>query len=383
MANDRLLTRPFVLCSAANVAQGVAFNLFLHFPGYLNELGASDTRIGLIWSVTAIAAILARPPIGRTMDTRGRRPVILWGGVLNTIVCSLYLTVTSLDAWIYVVRIAHGVAEAMLFTALFTYAADHVPAARRTQGLALFGVSGMLSITFGGLLGEVILVRGGFDALFVAATVLAGLSFLVSLPLRDDDAVVRGDGSPSGGLRAAFVQRDLQPIWWIGTVFAIALASIFGFLKRFADDTGLGSVGSFFTAYTVAAIAMRVFFGWLPDRVGPKRVLYPSLGALVAAFFVMAWADNARDVVLAGVLFGVGHGMTFPILFGILVTRARDAERGSAMAIFTALFDLGMLVGGPTFGYLIDRAGYGAMYGSAAIFVAVGTAVFWLWDRRD
>ncbi len=376
------MTRPFVLCSVANVAQGVAFNLFLHFPGYLNELGASNTRIGLIWSVTAIAAILARPPIGRTMDTRGRRPVIVMGGVLNVVVCALYLTVTSLDAWIYAVRIAHGVAEAMLFTALFTYAADHVPAARRTQGLALFGVSGMLSITIGGLLGEVILARAGFDALFVAATVLAGLSLLASLPLRDTRDVGPADETPSRGLRAAFVQRDLQPIWWIGTVFAIALASIFGFLKRFADDTGLGSVGSFFAAYTIAAIAMRVFFGWLPDRVGPKRVLYPSLLALAAAFFGMAQADDARDVVLAGVLFGIGHGMTFPILFGILVTRARDAERGSAMAIFTALFDVGMLVGGPTFGYLIDHAGYSAMYGSAAIFVVAGTAVFWRWDRR-
>ena len=44
MSGDRLLTRPFVLCSLTSLAQGVSFNLFLHLPGYLNQLGAGDVQ---------------------------------------------------------------------------------------------------------------------------------------------------------------------------------------------------------------------------------------------------------------------------------------------------------------------------------------------------
>jgi MFS family permease len=378
---DRLLTRPFVLCSFASLAQGVSFNLFLHLPGYLNQLGAGDVQIGFIFGVTGVSAIVVRPPIGRAMDERGRRGVILVGNVLNTLACGLFLTVTAIGPWVYALRILQGVAEAMLFTALFTYAADHVPAGRRTQGLALFGVSGMLSMSLGGLLGDLLLTRFDYAALFAASLVCALLALGLSLPLRD---APRGghEEDPSLGFAAALRQTDLVPLWWIGAIFAVALASVFAFLKRYVMETGLSTVGEFFTAYTGAAIALRVFFGWLPDRIGPKRVLYPALACLATAFALLGSARKPGEVVLAGALVGVGHGFTFPILFGMLVTRVREADRGSAMAIFTALFDLGLVLGGPLFGAVIRFAGFGAMFHTAAVAVTVGLAVFSVWDRR-
>jgi len=72
----------------------------------------------------------------------------------------------------------------------------------------------------------------------------------------------------------------------------------------------------------------------------------------------------------------------FPILSGMVVTRAREADRGSALAIFTALFDAGVLLGGPTLGALIRAAGYPAMYGFCAVWIAFGTALFVAWERR-
>ena len=51
------------------------------------------------------------------------------------------------------------------------------------------------------------------------------------------------------------------------------------------------------------------------------------------------------------------------------------------MAIFTALFDTGVLVGGPIFGLVIGAAGYPPMFALAAIVVLVGSAVFAYWDR--
>jgi MFS family permease len=380
MSEERLFTRPFVLCSVANLAQGLAFNLFLHFPGFLKQLGAGEVQIGFIFGLTAVASILARPPIGRSMDSRGRRPVILLGNALNVIVCCLYLTVGAVGPWVYAIRIAHGLAEAMLFTALFTYAADFVPAARRTQGLALFGVSGMLPISFGGVLGDVILARAAYDALFWTASGFAVLALALSLPLREAPRGASRD-EPSRGFAASLRQRDLIPLWWIGMAFALALASVFTFTKTFAMETGLGSVGAFFTAYSAAAIFLRVFLGWLPDRVGPKRVLFPALLCIATGFLLLAGAETAGDVVLAGALCGVGHGFTFPILFGMVVTRAREAERGSAMAIFTALFDGGVLLGGPSFGLVIRLGGYSAMFAAAALVVLVGTVVFAVWDR--
>jgi len=375
----RLWTGPFVLCFVTNLCQGTAFNLFLHLPGYLHDLGANDAQIGWISSLTALAAVAFRPPVGRAMDRRGRLPVIRYGGALHGCATALYLGVHEIGPYLYAVRVLHGVAEALLFSALFAYAADRVPAARRTEGLALFGVSGMLPISIGGWLGDWLLPLHGFPLLFQLATALAAGSFVLSLRM-EEPARPLVASSASVGTVAALRQRELGPLWLLGTVFSIVLTAFFVFIKRFVDETGIGSVGLFFSAYTGAALALRIFFGWLPDRVGPKRVLGPALVALTLGLAVMSRAASEASVLAAGVLCGIGHGFTFPILFGLVVSRTPEENRGSTLALFTALFDLGVLLGGPTFGLVIDRFGFSAMYAAGSVALALGTAAFFALD---
>jgi MFS family permease len=369
-----------LLSSAANFLQSLAFNLYLHLPGYLKDLGAGEVRIGIIFSVTAATAIAARPTVGRIMDAEGRRVVIVAGGLLNVLVCALYLTIHHLGPWLYAIRIAHGIAEAMLFAALFTQAADLVPAARRTEGIALYGVSGLLPISLSGVLGDVILTHADYPRLFQVSIVFAAASLALSLPLRDHRPP--RDALPARRFLASVSERNHLPLWFIGFVFAAAITATFTFLKTFVMQTGLGSVGLFFSAYSLAGVLLRLAFGWVPERVGPKRALFPALALLASGFLVLAAATSAAAVAIAGTLCGLGHGFTFPILSGLVVARARPAERGAALSLFTALFDGGVLVGGPAFGLVIHVAGYSTMFATAAAVVLVGGVVFALWDRH-
>jgi len=300
----------FVLCAAANFAQSLSFNLFLHFPGYLAELGADEVQIGFIIGLAAFAAIAARPPIGYLMDRRGRRGVILVGGLLNVLACALYLGIHSIGPVVLMVRVLHGFAEAMLFSSLFTLAADLVPAARRTEGLAWFGVSGMFPIAVAGLLGDALLARFDYTALFITSVGLAIGSLALCLPLQEQ-APAAGPREVSRGFLAALVQRDLLPLWWIGIVFSFGIASVFIFTKTFVMHTGVGSVGSFFSAYAGAALVVRIAAGWLPDRVGPVRVLLPSLAILCIGLGLLAFATTPAHVLVAGLCSGVGTASCF------------------------------------------------------------------------
>jgi len=294
----------------------------------------------------------------------------------------LYLTVTSIGPWIYLIRVLHGVAQAMLFTALFTYAADCVPERRRTEGLMMFGVSGMMPIALSGILGDWILAHWGFDEVFLAALALGAVALVLSLPLVEMARFAVGpDEEGTRGFRAVLRQRDLIPLWTIATVFALALAAMFIFVKPFVERVGIGSVGGFFSAYAGVALLFRVFLGWIPDRVGAKRVLFPALAIQALGFLLLAYATDDRQVFLAGAFCGAGHGYIFPLLFGMVVSRARDADRGSAMAIYTALFDLGVLLGGPLLGGVIDVFGYTRMYQTAAGLIVVGSLAFAVADR--
>ncbi len=376
-----LFTRTFVLAGLSSLAQGLSFTLFLHLPAVLQELGANEAEIGVIFGITAAASILIRPLVGGEMDRHGRRRSILAGNGLNVASIALYLTVTTLGPWIYVVRVLHGLGEALVFTALFTLAADVVPEGRRTEGLALFGVSGMLPIGLGGVIGDFVLQRADFSALFQVALAFAVVALVLALPLRDP-AELSAAREPSSRFREALTDRRLLPIWWMTTVFSIALAGYFTFMKTFVAEIGAGSVGLFFGAYAATAIALRLTVGWLPDRLGPTRVLFPALGFLAVGLAVLAAAGSAPAIGLAGVLCGTGHAFAFPILYGITVTRTPAARRGSALAIYTALFDVGILVGGPLLGLLIEGSGYRTMFAVSALSLMAGAVVFAGWDRR-
>jgi len=377
---EKLLSRQFVLASLATMAHGMAFALFVHFPGFLEELGASEVVIGLIVGFAALASIAVRPWVGQAMDRRGRRPLILAGNLLNIFGLLLYLLVSQIDGWVYAIRIIHGLSEAVLFTVLFTFAADWVPERKRTQGLALFGVAGILPIALAGLLGDFILNRWDFDTFFLTAAGFAMASLLISLFLHDAPHIAEQPTDRS--FLASIAGADLLPLWWITFVFSFVLTAYFTFLKTFVNETGIGSVGLFFAFYAGTAIALRLTLGWVPDRIGPKRALNPAMLFLAAGLVVLAYATNDLGVAIAAVLCGTGHAYTFPILFALTVNRARMAERGAAMAVWTGLFDVGTLIGGPVLGLTIRWFSYEAMFLTTAASVVLGLGLFAVWDRE-
>jgi MFS family permease len=381
MASDaRLLTAPFLLAGLANLLHGLALHSYLHLPGYLEDLGAGPTLIGVVFGTMSGAAILIRPFAGRVMDGAGRRIVIVAAGVMHVTACALYLTVDAVGPWIFVVRSLQGFASGAMFSSLFTFAADIVPASRRTEGMGLFGVSGMLPISLGGLLGDFVLARGTYRDLFLVSVGVTTLALLVSLPLKEPERP-RG-GAASRGFFDALGQRDLVPIWFVGSSFATALAAAFTFLKNFVRDEEIGTVGMFFSFYAAAAIGLRVFFGWLPDRVGPKRVFYPSMACIGAAMAALAFARDDTGIAAAGVLAGIGHGFAFPILSALVVNRANPGDRGSAVSLFTAVFDAGILLGGPLLGTVAGpEESWRRMYLVAAAVPLAGAVIFHFWDR--
>ncbi len=376
-----LFTAAFVLAWIANLLHSLAFHSFVHLPGYLEDLGADELWIGVFIAAMSVSAIAARPGVGRVMDGRGRRIVILVGGVVNIATCGLYLLVHDLGPLLFAARLLHGVAEAMLWSSLFTYAADIVPEERRTEGLALFGVSGLLPLSLGGLFGDWSLQAADYRALFASTLVYAVLGLLASLPLVESKPESHGEAS--GGYLAVIASQRLLPLWWIGTAFAIALSAYWAFIKTFVETTGFGTVGAFFSAYAWSAIALRIVGGRLPQRVGLKRVLVPALVAAAAGLVMIATASSGAAVAGAGILCGIGHGYAFPILSAMVVNRAREAERGTAISLFTALFDLGLLIGGPSFGALVRGTSYTVMYATAACWLVAATVVYWAWDRDD
>ncbi|MFL6621531.1 MAG: MFS transporter [Sulfurifustis sp.] len=376
-----LYTRAFVFAAVATLMLSLSGFLFVHLPGYLHALGAGEAEIGRIMSAQAIGAIVAWPFVGRAMDARGRRIVILAGCALFLVVVALYQYVGSLGPFVYAVRVLDGIAHTMWYTALFTHAADLVPVKRRTQGLAIFGTSGLVTIGLGAQFGDVILAYADYRALFLGALGFAALGLLFSLPLRDVRIVHDDVAHPSRGIGAVATQSTLLPIWFAAAAFFISLGALFTFMKTFVATREIGTVGGFFTAYAAVAVLLRVFLGWLPDRIGVKRMFGIAMFCEALGFVVLALAQTPVYVLAAGVLCGIGHGYTYPVLFSLVVERAKSRQRGSAMAFYITIDWLGLLLAGPIVGNLIERAGYTAAFAALALLLIAGSALFYVVDR--
>jgi predicted MFS family arabinose efflux permease len=378
-----LFTRAFILAALANSLLNFAAFLFVHLPGFLQQLGAGEAQIGRIMAAQAVGAIAAAPVAGHVMDTRGRRVVVLTGVALFILAIAMYLAVRSTGPLVYVVRMLDGAATMMWYTALFTHAADLVPVARRTEGLAIFGISGVVAIGLGAQSGDMILTYTTYRGLFAGALVLAVMGLTLCMPLRDIRATHSHEREVGRHVLATAAQRNLWPVWIAAFAFFVAVVALFTFMKTFVTTTGAGSVGAFFAAYAVVAVALRVFAGRLPERLGTRRTIGVAMSCYAAGLGVLSLATTSSHVIGAGLLCGAGHGYTFPVLLSLVVGRARSDERGAATAFFTTLDWLGLLIAGPVVGLAIERMGYRTAFVWLAILQLIAIGVFYSLDRRD
>lgn len=371
---------PFARIFLASLFAHLGIFLFIHLPDYMKGLGATETVIGASASVSALFAVLARPIVGRIMDTRGRRAPLIVGGILHAVTCALYLTVRAPDAWLFIVRALQGVAGGTFFSVAFTVASDLAPSETRTQKLAIFGISGILPMSLAALLGDFIAGHAGYPALFAVAAAFATTATLLAVSV--PETAPPRDAALIHDPLAAFRVPALRWLWVSGLLFAIPIASYFVFAKNFIVGAHLGQMATFFTPYAVVAIMVRVLFGDVPHRVGEANT-YPAAVLLLAlGLAALSAAEGPVTIAIAGLLCGLGHAFAFPSLMSLFVERSPAAIRGSVVAMFTALMDMGQLAAGPLFGRTADHHGFRVVFQLAAGIALLGFACFVLRARK-
>ena len=373
MVRRSLLTPWFVLVFASALAAELSSSLLVHFPGFLLELGADELRVGLVVGVAGVASILVRPWLGRIMDLHSRRLLIRLGTLSVAIATLMYAWSEQLGSMVIGARLLQGLGQAMAYTAFWTYIADRFPAQQRAYGMALFGISGLLPLGVAPAMGDLILRTSlGYRGLFVIAAGFSLLAFALALTLERSGVTT---GATTTGFRAVLVSRELRPVWMATVALSLGFTTAFVFIKTYVTTTGLGSVGPYFTSWAAAAIVWRLAFGWVPDRVGPRRMVFPGLAAYAAGLAGVGLIGGVPGLVVGGLLAGVGHGISYPVILTLATIRSGEGDRGTATATFTALFDLVLFAAAPLLGALIGWLGYRIMFGLVSLTLVAGAVI--------
>lgn len=379
---DRLLTRNFILAFGAHFVQAFGYSSLLLFPVYLDHLGASRTEIGSIMAVSAIGSLAVRPLTGWALDAVGRKPVLIGGTLLLVLAMGLIAFVDKAGPMAYLCRWLFGLSAGALFPGYFALAADIVPEKRRTEGLAIFGLGGLLPLAFNPVVARIGIEPGELALYFpmVGGFILVSLALLVPIKER-----ARPPATQRGGLRQALrslVVRPLLPVWVATVVFSMVVSVFMTFATVSAAHRMVADPADLWFTYALGATFVRLFGAKLPDRIGTWNIITPSIGVYILGLLLLADAQTPDAFLLAGLCAGMGHGYCFPVLTSQAVSRVNARLTGSAMALFTAIWELVSLLLTPLFGLIADREGDGMMFFIAAIAATLGLGLWAVVEAR-
>jgi MFS family permease len=374
---DPLLTPAFAgLWVYAFVTFFSAFQLLPAIPFRILELGGSTAKAGWFLSVYTYTSAFSAPLMGSLADNIGRRRLLIAASILFICFSIGYGLVTDFRI-LLLIGAVHGAMWSGLITAASAIMSDYIPASRRNQGLAWWGLSSTAAVAIAPAVGLWVF-HFGWLTLCIELAVLSAAMTVGALLLRPTEA------------RREVPRRTLSQAWdWRVTQTALSLTvATFGYggvtsySAIIAVQRHITPNAIYLTAFATTIAIFRIGFSHIGDRVGTKRVLYPSLVLIPIAFALLAVANQRWEMVLSAVLFGLGFGAAYPAFATFILENSDPDRRARTFGSIVWAFDTGIGTGSLVIGGFGDAFGF-----RTAFLVAAGVSCFsipiFAWSSRQ
>lgn len=375
--NRSFWDRDFLLALSGFFFLFMSISLFFLLPVFLGQMGARPSRIGLIMGIHSVVAIAVRPFFGRMIDVRGGRRIALLGLLILILGVPLFHFVRDAGWLPLALRALTGLGWGIGMTATIAVCSDLAPVDRLARSMGIIGVAGLVANALGPLAAEEVISRFGFGGLFNVSLLFL---FAAGACLFTTREIVRPETN-NGGKPDVGVMKSIPVV----TALVIAAMPIFHgsirgamiyFIAVFGKSIQIDRVGAFFLVFSLAAILTRFGTGDWSDRFGRKAVILPAALIISANLFLISQARSYPFLILTGFIGGLGQGLIFPALSTYIIDFLGRGNKGLAISLYLSLFDVGMGLGSPFFGWISDLAGYRKMYMAAGLFLLISTAIF-------
>ena len=357
-------------------------------PLYVYDLGASVLVAGFVLAAFSVTGFGMRPAVGYWIDSWSHIGMLAVGTIILTLT-GLLFTIPAL--WLlFIGNLIRGVGWASINTAGYTLLARVVPPSRRGEASAYYSVAtnAATGLAPGAALWLIAPPVDSYVAVFVlSGTAALAATFVVRL-LSAEHAVRSEPSARAGGTRlrlSSFIDRRVLLASFLLVCVSITSPATTAFVPLYARELGIENSGAYFAVSAAVSILASIILGRQFDR--GSRGLWSLLGfglSLMGLAFIFS-ATGLEMLVLGGGIYALGFSILSTILLAVAIDRADPTRPGAAMATFSAAYQLGMGLGAPTAGWLIETFGYGGMYIGTMIAVGGGlvlTVVNWTALRK-
>ena len=266
-------------------------------------------------------------------------------------------------------RLFLGAGEGALFTGSVGWILAHTEQSRRGKVAGHFGLSMWMGLASGPMLGTALLAIGSYRDVWIAASIMPMLAWVLVASTRPEDRVASGGAN----IRRALFPRAAWVPGASGVFASIGYGIIAAFLvPRFAH-LGFAGQNLGLTACGIAFMITRFLGSGYADRFGGRRVLLSAFLIEAVGLAGLFLTDVEWLAFASTALTGAGLSLLIPSLTSLVTEAANPRERTAALGAVTSAWDLGVAVGGPLGGLVAGASDAGPFaLGAVAALIAIG-----------
>jgi MFS family permease len=349
-------------------------------PIHARRLGADDAMIGVIVGSYGLAQLILRIPLGAISDRLGKRKPFVLAGFVASAASALALALARTPAQLFFARLLGGIAACSWVTITVLFAAFYPPqaAVRATSLLGFASSTGQMAATFAGGLAA---ARWGHVAPFLSGALLAAAGLLPMLAVREP-AQEPGSIPSLRQILRVLVRPFLLLVSLVAALLQYAtFATSYAFVPVYAAERlGLtaAQVGALTSLVLLPYALVSAVVAGLASRFGERELVTLGLAVVALATALVPATHSFSWLLLARLLFGLGSGLTYPVLMGMSIKAVPQQERATAMGAFQAIYALGMTAGPALSGLVSQSLSLPAVFWLTAALSLFGGALLWL-----
>ena len=353
-------------------------------PIFAASLGASDSFIGLIISVSTLTGMIFKPVIGFLSDIWGRRSWLLVGTAFFTFMPFVYTFVDSTQT-LFTVRLVHGFATAVYGPVSLAYVAERAHD-KKGELLGWFGIAKTSGYVIGPLSAGLLLMYLDPEEVFTLIGILSSAAFIPVLLLAENKPSAQNPrvlSLPRKFLSAIRFGAGSSVVWISGALEGWVYMAVYA-VKAFLPIYGLAEgfnvfqVGIFFAVQELVHIVINPLGGRLGDKFGYLLTVVAGMVVIAGAIFYIPSAKQLVALLTTASVIGVAQALIFPSTLAMISIRFTGQGIATGMAISGSLKNAGKIAGPiiaglliTMFDYDVTLRGMGLLLASSALVLVI------------
>ncbi len=343
--SQKVYSKQFVFICLSSLFFSASYNMLIpELPSYLSNLGGAEYK-GLIIALFTLTAGLSRPFSGKLTDTIGRKPVLIIGAIVCVISGLFYPILTSVSGFLFL-RLVHGFSTGFSPTAIAAYVSDIIPKNKLGEAMGIQGLCFSTGLALGPAMGSYIKLYTDYNVLFYSSSVMALISILLIIRVKETLLDTQKFRIQSLNIsRSDILAKEALPAAIIILITYLSFGVILTLIPDWSDHLGIINKGTFFIAFTIASVFVRILAGKISDRYGREIVLLVGLLVLIIALFLLGFLESKNGLLIGAIVYGLAMGILSPTINAWTIDLSNPLTKGKSIATMYIALEAGIGLG--------------------------------------